>query len=178
MPTLMLLRHAKSDWPKSDSGPKLEDHDRPLSERGRSDAPRMGKFIRAKKYEPALVICSTSTRTRQTWDLVGPELKTEPKVQFERAVYLAPVQTLLSIIRAAPVVSSLMLIGHNPGMESLARTLAAPPKGGKERERLEDMAKKYPTCTLAVLEFEGSWRDVRPAAGRLVEFMRPKQLEA
>ena len=173
MPTLMLLRHAKSDW----DDPKLGDHDRPLSERGRNDAPRMGKYIRAKKWEPTLVICSTSTRTRETWALVASQLKTEPKVRFERAVYLAPVQTLLSIVQAAPSVPSLMLIGHNPGMESFARTLAATPKTGKERERLEDMAKKFPTCALAVLEFDGAWRDVRPAAGRLVEFVRPKQLE-
>jgi hypothetical protein len=48
---------------------------------------------------------------------------------------------------------------------------------GKERERLEDMARKFPTCALAVFEFEGTWRDVRPASGRLVAFMRPKQLE-
>jgi phosphohistidine phosphatase len=173
MPTLMLLRHAKSDSDNS----KLGDHERPLSERGRNDAPRMGKVIRSEKWEPELVVCSTSERTRETWDLMAPEFKSEPKVRFDRTVYLAPPQTLLSIVQNAPSVASLMLIGHNPGMEDLALTLAAKPKTPDERARIESMARKYPTCALAVLEFDGAWRDVRPGTGRLVAFVKPKDLE-
>lgn len=174
MPTLMLLRHAKSDW----DDPKVDDRDRPLSDRGRNDAQRMGKYLRAEELEPALVVCSTSTRTRETWDLVAPELKTKPKVRFERGVYLAAWPSLLALVLSTPAnVPSVMLIGHNPGFEQLAAVLSGPPRNAEEREWQTSMAKKYPTCALAVLEFAGEWRGVKEGGGRLTDFTRPKDLE-
>jgi phosphohistidine phosphatase len=178
MPTLMLLRHAKSDWPESKSGPKMDDHDRPLSDRGIKDAPRMGAHIRAGKREPDLVLCSTSARTRETWELIAPELRSKPQAHFDRALYLAAWPQLLAIVQTAPAnVHSLMLIGHNPGMEQLAAQLAAEPHGAAERERVAAMRKKFPTCALAVVEFEGAWKKVAHGTGRLVAFVRPKDLE-
>jgi len=178
MPTLMLLRHAKSDWPKS-GGSKLDDHDRPLSSRGRKDASRMGKYMRSEKCEPALVLCSTAARTRETWDLVALELKSKAKVRFEKALYLAAWPALLSIVQStAATTPSLMLIGHNPGMEQLAIALALQPKTPSERARAENLSKKFPTCALAVLEFEGDWRAVKPGSGRLAAFVKPKDLES
>lgn len=174
MLTLMLLRHAKSDW----DDPKMDDHDRPLSDRGRNDAPRMGKYLRSEKLELALVVCSTSVRTRETWDLVAPELKTKPKVRFERGVYLAAWPSLLTLVQQTPAtVPSLMMIGHNPGFEQLAAVLSAPPRNTEERERQTSMAKKFPTCALAVLEFDGAWRDVKEGSGMLTDFTRPKDLD-
>ena len=174
MPTLMLLRHAKSDH----DDPKQDDHDRPLSDRGRKDAPRMGTYIRDQGWQPALVICSTSERTRETWDLIEPQLKTTPKVRFDRAIYLAAWPSLVSIVQSAPASTpSLMVIGHNPGMEQLALALALQPKTPSERALLETMSKKYPTCALAVLEFDGDWRNVKAGTGRLTAFVRPKDIE-
>ena len=178
MPTLMLLRHAKSDWPKS-SGSKPDDHARPLSNRGQKDAPRMGKYMRAQKWEPALVLCSNAARTRETWELVAPELKTEPKVRFEKALYLAAWPALLSIVQNVPAATpSLLLIGHNPGIEQLAVALALEPKTPSERARAENLSKKFPTCALAVLEFRGDWRAAKPGSGRLTAFVKPKDLES
>lgn len=172
MPKLMLLRHAKSD-----QDAKVEDHERPLSKRGRHDAPRMGEYMRAQNYEPALVLCSTSERTRETWDLVGPKLKSSPQVRFDKALYLAAWPNLLAMVQGVPAdTPSVMLIGHNPGMEQLAVALAIQPKTPSERGRVESMSKKYPTCALAVLEFEGDWRGVAPGTGRLTAFVRPKDL--
>lgn len=174
MPTLMLLRHAKSDH----EDPKLGDHERPLSKRGREDAPRMGEHMRAQNWEPELVLCSTSERTRETWDLVAPKLESQPTVRFDRALYLAAWPALLSIVQGAPDdVSSLLLIGHNPGTEQLAIALALQPKTPSERGRAESISKKFPTCALAVLEFDGGWRDVKAGTGRLIAFVRPKDLE-
>ena len=174
MRTLMLLRHAKSDWDNA----KGDDHDRPLSKRGRHDAPEMARHIRAEKWEPALVLCSTAARTRETWALMAPVLKTNPKVQFERALYLAAWPALLAIVQRTPTdVPSLMVIGHNPGLEQLALALALQPKTPSERARAETLSKKFPTCALALLEFEGGWREVKAGTGRLAAFVRPKDID-
>ena len=85
MKTIFLLRHAKSSW-DDDS---LSDHDRPLSERGRAAAPRMGAYMRGAGYLPDLVLCSTSMRTRQTLDAVISELGVEPATEFQEELYLA-----------------------------------------------------------------------------------------
>lgn len=173
MPTLMLLRHAKSDQET-----KLEDHERPLSKRGRHDAPRMGEYMRAQGYEPDLVLCSTSERTRETWNLVGPRLKLQPKVRFDRGLYLAAWPALLAISQGTLAdVNALLMIGHNPGVEQLAIALALQPKTPSERVRAETMSKKYPTCALAVLEFDGAWPGIKPGTGRLTAFVRPKDLD-
>lgn len=175
MPTLMLLRHAKS----SQDDPKLDDHDRPLAERGRKDAPRMGRHMRAQTWEPALVLCSTSARTRETWELVAPELKTRPNVRFDRALYLAEWPALLAIVQGTPAATnSLLLIGHNPGLGQLAVALSLRPGTPAERGRAESMSKKFSTCALAVLEFEGAWRGIKPGSGRLAAFVKPKELKS
>ena len=74
MKLLTLLRHAKSDW----GDPGLADFDRPLNERGRSDAPRMGKWMAVSGFVPDTVLCSTAVRTRETWALVAPALPNAP----------------------------------------------------------------------------------------------------
>ena len=74
-------------------------------------------------------------------------------------------------------VSALMIVGHNPGMEACAALLAREPVRRKERARHEALEEKFPTCALAVLDFDvGRWRDVMQGAGKLVEFVRPKDL--
>ena len=120
---LMLLRHAKSDWPDD-----VPDQERPLAKRGRRDAPVVGRWLRGHGYLPDTVICSVARRTRQTWELVAPELGGSPSVTFEPRAYAASALTLLYLARELPgTCRAALLIGHNPGIEELAAHLAEPP---------------------------------------------------
>jgi phosphohistidine phosphatase len=170
MKTVYLLRHAKSSW----DHPDLPDHDRPLAPRGRKAAPRMADHLRAEGVSPRRVLCSTATRARETWDAVGPSLASAPEVVHRRDVYDADDADLLAILRDLPdEVESVMVVGHNPTLEDLAHALA----GGGDPAALARMGEKYPTCALAELQFAGeSWSEVRRGAGRLVRFVRPKDL--
>ena len=138
----------------------------------------MGRYMRAKKYAPALVLCSTSVRTRETLDILLPELGASPDISYEDALYLAEWPKLLEIVRNShDAVSPLMLVGHNPGMEQLAAALSAPPKTDARRAAAEKMAEKFSTGALAVIDFRGDdWASVKPGAGRLKAFIRPRGL--
>ncbi len=170
MLTLSLLRHAKSSW----DDPELEDFDRPLNERGREAAPRMGHFLARNAVQPELVLCSTSLRTRQTLDLVLPHLSPTPTVAYEDAIYLAPASVLLQRLRkVAGKVAHVMIVAHDPGLHQLAIELA----GAGDPELVDALARKFPTGGLAVIDFEAqAWSKVRARAGRLRIFMAPKRL--
>lgn len=170
MRRLVLLRHAKSDWPDG-----LDDHERPLAERGRRDAPRMGAYLAAEHLLPDLVLVSSAARTRETFDLLAPALgplesRTEPRI------YEAPAERLLGVVRETPdSVRTLMLVGHNPGMEDLARLLV----GFGDRYAFARMQEKYPTSGLAVIDLSAeSWSEAVPREGRLDRFVTPKSLAA
>lgn len=168
MKRLFLLRHAKS----SRKDPSLPDHDRPLAGRGRRASTAMAAYMRDHAVEPALVLCSSATRARQTLDGVAPGLGGSPEVRIESGLYEASAAGLLSRLqRLGEDVPSVMLIGHNPSMERLALDLAT---SGPE---LAALAEKYPTGALATLEFEGTWGALEPDAARLVGFVRPRDLE-
>jgi phosphohistidine phosphatase len=171
---LLLLRHAKSDW----SG-KADDHARRLSARGKRTAPRIGAYMRAKCYEPKLVLCSTAERTKETLELVLPALSGQPQVRYDRSLYLAELPVLLAEIRAlASEASPLMVVGHNPGLEQLAIALALQAQSAAERGRLQKLAQKFPTAALAVLDFEiVDWNGLKPGLGRLIDYVRPKDLD-
>jgi phosphohistidine phosphatase len=171
---LLLLRHAKSDWAEAEA----DDHDRPLSERGREAAPRIGAYMRAKGYEPSAVLCSTSRRTKETLKLLQPEFKHAPKIRYLRTLYLAEWPALLATVQKAPASASpLLVIGHNPGLEQLAIALALRPKTAAEKARTERLAQKFPTGALAVLDFElPAWKQIKPGLGELTDFVRPKDL--
>ena len=171
MKTLALLRHAKADR----GGPGLEDFDRALAPRGIEAAPRIGRAMRALGLSPDLVLCSQARRARETWDLVAPELDCDPAVQIRRGLYLAAPATLLDSLRSVEAaVGTLLLIGHNPGLEWLAATLCGP---GSEPGAARALSGKYPTAALAVLTFEiAYWRDVDRGMGRLTHFLQPGDL--
>lgn len=139
----------------------------------------MGRFLRWEGYIPDLVLSSDSARTRETLDLVLPELGAKVAVQFLHELYLAEPELIISIIRRAPDrCSALMIVGHNPGLEQCAVRLASMPLEKKLRKRYEAMDEKFPTCALAVIDFEiDRWRDVTPGRGELDAFVRPKDLE-
>jgi phosphohistidine phosphatase len=168
--TLSLLRHAKSSW----DDPKLKDHDRPLNERGTRDAPRMGAFIASQKPIPQRVLCSTAARTRATLALVMTTWSPRPVVTFDQQLYLADWHTLLRRLKDARAPAAhMMLIGHNPGLQDLATTLA----GRCNCEDRKAIARKFPTAGLAIIRFETSnWADVMPGSGRLDVYMTPSRL--
>jgi phosphohistidine phosphatase len=117
---LALLRHAKSAWPD------LPDHDRPLAGRGRGDAPAIGRWLRETGCIPDLVWCSTAERATQTWQLAAAELGADPPVSYEPRMYGATGGELADLIRRAPArTKTLLLVGHNPGIQDLALTLSA-----------------------------------------------------
>lgn len=173
MKRLLLLRHAKSERETS------EDLKRGLEKRGERDSARMGRYLRDDAYVPDLVLCSTSTRTRETLKLVLAELGKTPPVQYLTELYLAEPAVLLSLIRrASDKYGCVMIVGHNPGLEQCAAALTAPPSEKKHRKRLAAMNEKFPTGTLAVLDFAiEHWSDVAPGAGELDAFVRPKDFE-
>lgn len=173
MKTIYILRHAKSDW----GDPAIKDQDRSLNDRGREAAPRMGVYIRAKKYKPELVLCSTARRTVETLELVRGNLG-GAAVAFEEGLYLAEVRYLLERVRKLDdAVGSVMLIGHNPGLEQLAKALSSSPTSEGDEERHKRMREKFTTCAFAVITMPfDTWRAVKAGAGELKDFMRPKDL--
>jgi len=170
MLTLILLRHAKSSW----SNPALPDFDRPLANRGLKDAPLMGKAMAERGIEPELVLCSAARRTRDTLDLVLPELKVEPEVVYDEALYHASPAKMLEILHGVrPGVNRVMLVGHNPELQAFALDLVgAGPKHFRDR-----LMTKYPTAGLAVINFAaGLWKSVTVNSGTLNLFLAPKDV--
>ena len=168
MKQLFLLRHAKSSW----DDPGLVDHDRPLAPRGRRAVRLIAEHVGREGVTPALVLCSSSRRTRETLEGIAPTLGEAMPVQIEGGLYAASEQRLLERLRAVEDgVGSLLLIGHNPGVEQLALSLAG---GG---QNLAGLSRKYPTGALATLEFSGRWGDLRPGSAELTDFVTPKQLD-
>ena len=169
MKRLLLLRHAKSAWPDG-----VEDHDRPLGDRGRRDAPRMGAYIASAGLQPDFALVSSARRTQETWALVAPALAKPCPFRTVPSIYEAEPPAILTTIHEAPEESeTLLVIGHNPGFEDLANLLASQGEAGA----LARMKTKYPTAGLAVIAFDvETWADVAPGAGRLDVFATPKTL--
>jgi phosphohistidine phosphatase len=174
MKRLLLLRHAKAIPGTTKSG----DHGRPLNERGRLDAPRMGIAMQHKRYLPDQVLCSTAQRTLETWEHVAPELDEKPEVTFVDELYLAPWKLIANMVRAQPETANVVLVvGHNPGLEDLARALARKPRADDERKRVDALNDKFPTSALAVLDFDvEAWSEIASGTGVLTDFIRPRSL--
>jgi phosphohistidine phosphatase len=167
MKRLYLLRHAKSSW----DDPTLADHDRPLAPRGRRAAKVMAKHLARKGIAPELVLCSPSRRTRETLMRIVPGLGKSANVRIEAELYAASAAALLEVLHEVPdEVESVMLIGHNPGIQDLALSLAG---AGSEIPRLRS---KFPTAALATLELNRTWRELAPGSAELVWFVKPKEL--
>jgi phosphohistidine phosphatase len=164
----MLLRHGKSDWPSG-----VKDLDRPLATRGREAVPRVAAHMAEEQLFPDLALVSPARRARETWELVAPKLGDVP-ARFEPRIYESPPERLLAAIREiGPEARSVLLVGHNPGFEDLAKLLI----GHGDRYAFARIAKKFPTAGLAVLDFAADhWRDVRPGSARLDRFVTPKSL--
>ena len=122
MKTLTLVRHAKSSW--SDSS--LSDRQRPLNKRGKRDAPVMGKRILEHGIRPSLIISSPAKRAWTTAKIIAREISYPREfLHREDALYLASLDEILDVIKAQDnEFNSLMVVGHNPGMTSVANFLS------------------------------------------------------
>ncbi|MYS80655.1 SixA phosphatase family protein [Embleya scabrispora] len=164
---LVLLRHGKSEWSDED------DHERPLAERGRKDAPNAGRRLAAAGIVLDLALCSTAARCRETWKLAVGELPQRPRTVYEDRLYEASLGELLALVNeTSDEVADLLLIGHNPGMHALADALA----GEAEGDLLPRLNRSgFPTSAIAVLTFAGSWKSVEHGVARLVAFWPPHE---
>ena len=170
MLSLALLRHAKSSW----SDAVTPDRERQLSARGLADAPLMGKAMAERGLAPDLVLCSSARRTRDTLDLVLPELPVEPKVVYVDALYHANAAEMLDMLHGLePGATRVLLVGHNPEIQSFALDLV----GAGSKAYRDRLRAKYPTTGLAVINFEsGTWSSVTVNSGTLSLFLTPKDL--
>ncbi|GEB53707.1 MULTISPECIES: SixA phosphatase family protein [Streptomyces] len=162
--SIVLLRHAKADWPQ------VADHERPLADRGRQEAPLAGEWIAAQGLSPQRTLCSTATRTRETWKLVVQHLPHRPKTVYEERLYEAPPGQIIEVVNETPdEVRDLLVIGHNPGMQAVADLVA----GSAQEEARARLERGFPTAAVAVLRFSGPWKSVEPGSAELTAFWTP-----
>ncbi len=157
---LILLRHAKSDWY---SGVGI-DHDRPLNDRGRKNAPAVGKWLRQHGYRPQYILCSSSRRTRQTLSLLidGSEWEHIP-VDVSKDLYHADESFLTyRIATGFRSCDSLMVVGHNPGIDILVMRFCPQLEPGTN-------GKLMTTAACAVIRFD----DESLTNPSLTDFRRP-----
>lgn len=164
--TLILARHAKAEHVEG-----KDDHDRDLAPRGRKDARAIGEWL----SDPSqvllldLALCSTSERTRQTLEGVLASGASASEIRFDERIYDAGAATLLGLLREIPPsVSTVLLIGHAPGVPVLATALAHNDSGSTDV--IDRLSLGFPTSALAVLGFEGTWATLAPEAAYLRDF--------
>ncbi len=159
--TLILMRHAKSSW----ASPVLADHDRPLNGRGKRSATALGNWLRAQGLIPDEVLCSTSTRTAQTFE----RLKLDIAPTYTRGLYHADPNAMWQVLARA-VGDRVLMLGHNPGIAAFAHQLVA---NAPAHDRFWD----YPTGATLVVEFAADrWPDVQPGTGQARGFVTPREL--
>ena len=166
MKRLILIRHAKSSW----SSGAADDQSRPLNDRGRAAAGKVGNWLKDEGYMPDQVLSSNATRCAQTWEGMAPVLGS-PDVSFEAALYLAGPQAMLAALQAATG-NTVFMLGHMPGIGEFARGLRrAPPPA-------HDAFRKYPSGAVTVLDFKAdSWADVQMGMGKFVAYIAPRDLK-
>lgn len=163
MKTLLVLRHAKSSWDDQN----LDDHDRPLNARGERDAPRMGRLARKKRLSVELIISSDALRARLTAEAVADAIGYGGQILLDPRLYHASAADILAVLRGAvdDNVTTVMIVGHNPGLEDLVARLTGDPEG-------------LPTAALAQIALPiERWPDLTASTrGTLVGLWRPKEL--
>ena len=162
MKTLLVLRHAKSSW----SDPALDDHERPLNKRGRRDGPRMGELVREYGLTPDIVVSSDAVRARTTAEAVAAAARYAGDILLDPRLYLAWPDDILSLLqRVREKAETVMIVGHNPGLEKLV-------------EQLTGEWQDLPTAALAQIGLPlDQWRDLKLSTrGRLVGLWRPEEL--
>lgn len=163
MRTLVLMRHAKSDYPAG-----VPDHQRPLANRGIREAGLAGDWLRANAPQIDQVLCSSATRTRQTLARTAIEA---PAEFLDRLYGATPGEVIDEINKVDDAVATLLVVGHEPTMSHLALGLSGP---GSDREAAEKIARKYPTSAIAVLRVPGSWAELGLSGAELTSFHVPR----
>ena len=164
---IVLFRHAKADWPQ------VNDPERPLADRGRKDAAEAGRRLADTDVPFDLALCSTATRTRETWKLAVHEFPHRPKTIYEERVYEASPGELIALLNETPDdAQNVLLIGHNPGVQGLAEILS----GAAESDARERMSRRgFPAAAFAVLSFSGSWKTLEPGVATLLDYWAPSE---
>jgi phosphohistidine phosphatase len=168
MHRLHLLRHAKSAWDEAS-----EDHERPLSRRGRETARRVGESLPGALGAIDLVLCSTAVRTRETAELVLAGFAAPPSVRFEDALYLAGRALLLRRLGGLDEsLGAVLVIGHNPGLHELALALAS-----TDSPRYQALASgKFPTTARASFAIVKPWAGLARSRHALLDYVTAKSL--
>ncbi len=160
--TLVLMRHGKSGYPEG-----TPDHDRPLAERGQREAALAGAWITDTLGGVDAVICSTATRTRQTLEATGIVAETT----FEELIYGAsPEEIIEEIARTDDSVSTLLVVGHAPGIPFTALELAE----ATGSEAAIEIGRKFPTSAMAVLTIDVPWSEIGRGVAALTAFHVPR----
>jgi phosphohistidine phosphatase len=159
MKTLFLLRHAKSSWKEAD----IADFDRPLNERGRRSAPFMGRLLKERGLSPDLIISSPAKRARKTAKLVKEAGEYAAEIVFDDRIYEASPSTILYVAgEVDDSLDSVMLVGHNPGMEGAVRVLTG-------------QTEAMPTAGVAVIDLDiDAWKQIASGCGAVREILRPR----
>lgn len=164
--TLVLLRHSKAVPPET-----MPDLDRPLADRGRADAAAAGRYLVAQGIDAELVLCSPSTRTRETWEYAAEAGATATDIWYDRRIYSAGTDELLVVLRDVPAdIRTVVMVGHAPGIPWLADELAL---DGTSPQRAE-LTQKYPTSGLTVLHHTTRWSDLSADDADLVDYVIPR----
>ncbi|WP_019545511.1 SixA phosphatase family protein [Streptomyces sulphureus] len=164
--SIVLFRHAKADWPE------VPDHERPLAERGRREAPETGEWLAEHGPLPELTLCSTATRARETWKLAVHQFPRRPRTVYEERLYEAPPGQIIEVLNEAPEdMENVLVVGHNPGMQSVAGLLA----GSADQEARARLERGFPTSAVAVLRFTGSWKSLEAGSAELTDFWSPQE---
>ncbi len=169
MRRLLLLRHGKADRHSAGG-----DRERPLTQRGETDARHVGVFLRDSGLTPDIAVASNARRAKQTLERALEAFPNHVTHVIENTIYLASAEHLLEILRQTPArAHTLLAVGHNPGFAELAALLA---KDG-DAEKLEQMRLGFPTAALAILDFDtADWTEIRVGAARLHNFVTPAAL--
>ena len=172
MKRLMLLRHAKS----GDDGTVSRDFDRPLNAKGRRAARAIGRYMRDQDLRFDAVIASPAVRVAETLQEVEAVYGPGISPQWDKALYLATADELLDAVHGAPAAATtILLVGHNPGLEQLVLRLVPARASGDARV---EVAIKYPTASLAEMTFAvDRWDQVAAGGGDLMRFVRPRDLD-
>lgn len=170
MTLLTILRHAKSSWDEAG----LDDFDRPLNDRGRKSAKRLGGELKRRKIRFDHIVASPAVRVRETMEELAKGYGKLPEIRFESQVYDASADALLHIVRTIPETAHApLLVGHNPGLQQLVLALARDDGDGLRAR----VAEKYPTAALATINLDvARWDEVETQSGTIAELILPREL--
>ena len=173
MKLLGLFRHAKSDWHDA----RARDFDRGLNARGRKGAALMGRHIFEHGEPWQRIVASPAVRVTETIELASAAVERTIPVQWDRRIYLASSVNLIDVLRETDnQIDSVMMVGHNPGIEDVIFDLVPDDGTCPLRTVVET---KFPTAAFAVLECDiESWNDLLDGCAKLVHLMRPRDLDA